>query len=263
MSTNGNVTGTGISDIIFDGDSGSRIEGMDGNDLLVGGDGEDHLYGGNGNDILHGGDGDDRLYGQAGDDVLDGDAGNDILQGHNGDDQLDGGTGNDKLYGGNDEDTLTGGDGDDLLYGENGDDTLVIGEGDDTLPGGAGSDTYVLKPDSGTDTINNYDANAASTDIARFDDVSYQELWFSRSGNHLEITVVGTDDSVVISNWYSNQHYQLDSIQARTSALINNKVDQLVTVMASFNVPSGADSVVSQDVKDELQPVLAEVWQTS
>ncbi len=69
---------------------------------------------------------------------------------------------------------------------------------------------------------------------------------------------MGADDSVVISNWYTNRHYQLDGIEARTSALINNKADQLVTAMASFNVPSGADSVVPQDVKDELQPIPAE-----
>jgi hypothetical protein len=33
--------------------------------------------------------------------------------------------------------------------------------------------------------------------------------------------------------------------------------------MAAYDVPSGVDSVITQDVRDTLQPVLAESWQAS
>ena len=64
-------------------------------------------------------------------------------------------------------------------------------------------------------------------------------------------------------NWYSSANYQLDSIEVGDAALLNNQVDQLVSAMAAYSVPSGAGSVIAQDVKDELQPVITATWQTS
>ncbi len=213
--------------------------------------------------VLQTTDGNDTLIGYASDDVINGGDGNDKLSGGDGDDTLNGGDGNDKLYGDNGDDTLNGGDENDRLYGYNGDDTLRGGAGNDSLDGGAGSDTYEFGAGFGADTINNYDTRADSVDVAQFDDVSIEDLWFSRSGNNLQITVAGTDDQVTVNNWYSNTNYQLDSIEAGASELLNNQVEQLVSAMASYSVPSGAGSVVPQDVKDELQSVIAAAWQTA
>lgn len=55
-------------------------------------------------------------------------------------------------------------------------------KGDDTLIGEGGSDTYVFHSDSGSDTSNNYDTRCGSTNTARFEDVSYGDLWFRRGG---------------------------------------------------------------------------------
>ncbi|MCU7904911.1 MAG: RTX toxin, partial [Candidatus Thiodiazotropha sp. (ex Epidulcina cf. delphinae)] len=168
------------------------------------------------------------------------------------------------VYGDAGDDVLDGGDGRDRVYGGAGNDTLRGGAGNnDYLSGDAGSDTYAFEAGFGTDTIYNYDTQADSIDVARFDDVSVEDLWFSRSGNNLQITVAGTDDQVTVSNWYSNTNYQLDSIEVGASALLNNQVDQLVSAMAAYSVPSGAGNVIPQDVQDELQPVIAATWQTS
>jgi hypothetical protein len=43
--------------------------------------------------------------------------------------------------------------------------------------------------------------------------------------------------------------------------LLNNQVDQLVSAMATFDVPSGSGNVIPQEVRDELQPVIAAAWQ--
>jgi len=186
------------------------------------------------------------------------------VYGDAGNDTLSGGVGDDRLYGGNDDDILDGGDGRDYLYGGNGDDTLNGGAGNnDYLSGDAGSDTYAFDTGFGTDTIYNYDTQADSVDVARFDNVSVDDLWFSRSGNNLQITVAGTDDQVTVSNWYSNANYQLDSIEVGTSVLLNNQVDQLVSAMAAYSVPNGAGNVIPQEVRDELQTVIAATWQTS
>ena len=42
--------------------------------------------------------------------------------------------------------------------------------------------------------------------------------------------------------------------------LMNNQIDQLVSAMAAYDVPMGAGNVIPQDVKDNLQPVLANSW---
>jgi len=112
-------------------------------------------------------------------------------------------------------------------------------------------------------TISNYDSDSSNKDIARFGDFSFEDLWFSRDENNLQIDIAGTDHQVTISNWYSNTNYQLDSIEVRASVLLNNQVDQLVSVMAAYSMPSGAGNVIPQDIKNELQPVIAATRQTS
>ena len=153
--------------------------------------------------------------------------------------------------------------GNDILDGQAGDDELIGGAGNDSLTGGEGNDIYLFGLGDGADTVNNYDTSATSVDTARFVDVDYHDLWFNRSGSNLQITVAGTDDRVTISNWYSNANYQVDRIEVGDSVLLNSQVEQLVSAMASYGVPSGAGNVIPQEVKDELQPVLAETWQNT
>ena len=206
---------------------------------------------------------DATLTGYEGVDSMTGGAGNDTLSGQSGDDILAGGVGNDTLVGGNDNDTLLGGEGDDILNGDKGDDVLNGGAGNDTINAGYGSDRVLFGYGDGQDVVTQYDPYSAAsyTDTVVFDDeISVEELWFSRSDNDLLINISGTDDQVTVENWYSSSTYQLDSVEVGSAVLLNNQVDQLVSAMASYAVPSGAGNVIPQDVKDELQPVLSEVW---
>ena len=56
--------------------------------------------------------------------------------------------------------------------------------------------------------------------------------------------------------------YQLDRIEAGDSHLLNAGLNRLVQAMAVFDVPDGAGSVVIDEVKQQLEPLLTEVWQT-
>ncbi|MPY26830.1 calcium-binding protein, partial [Shewanella sp. YLB-07] len=151
---------------------------------------------------------------------------------------------------------------DDVITGTSIADVIEGGAGNDILNAGGGSDTYQFDSGSGQDIINNYDSSSSSIDVARFDDVSIEDLWFSRDGNNLQINIIGTDDQVEVNNWYNGANYQVDQIQVGNSVLLNNQLEQLVSAMASFDVPSNAGSVVTQATKDELQPILVESWQT-
>ncbi|WP_430230772.1 calcium-binding protein, partial [Nitrosomonas communis] len=210
---------------------------------------------------LQGTSGADNLTGFASNDTIDGLEGNDSLNGAAGNDTLLGGAGNDILSGSDGNDVLEGSDGSDMLYGGAGDDTLRGGSGsNDSLTGDAGNDTYLFKIADGKDTINNYDTDVKSFDVLRITEVSFENLWFSRNGSNLQINIAGTDDQLTITNWYSGNTYQLDQITADSSSLLKEHVDQLVSAMSSYKVPSGEGNIISQDVMNALQPVFNEVW---
>jgi Ca2+-binding RTX toxin-like protein len=267
--------GTSFNDLIIGSDKSEWLFGYSGNDQLVAKGGSDRLYGGTGNDILDGGDGRDLLWGGKGDDLLIGDDGNELLQSviHNrGDYDLSYGPGSssgwgnpdqfssssdDRLFGGEGDDRLQGGIGRDKLYGGDGDDVLHGGAGNDTLIGGSGNDTYLFSINDGRDTIHNRDSDPESSDTLYFDGISYKDLMFSRHRSDLIIDVVGTDDKVTVKNWYRGDDYQLDTIETSDLVFQNDLVNQLVSVMAQFDAPSGVGSVHPQDVKDLFTPVIA------
>ncbi|MCU7840567.1 MAG: hypothetical protein KZQ94_14455, partial [Candidatus Thiodiazotropha sp. (ex Troendleina suluensis)] len=153
---------------------------------------------------------------------------------------------------GSDADFIDAGAGDDLLQGRSGDDYLI---------GGYGNDLYLIGDASGQDTVNNFDADDTGTDTVRFEEAAIEDLWFSRNGHDLAISLAGTDDQVTVAHWYDGPANEVDRIEAAGSVLLNNQVDQLVAAMASYNVPAGVGNVIPQDVQESLQPILAENWQ--
>jgi len=217
-------------------------------------------------DEFHGAGGDDELLGNAGDDVLFGEDGNDLLRGAAGHDTLDGGAGNDQLYGGNDHDQLLGGLGEDRLYGEAGNDVLSGGAGNDYLNGGAGSDTYLFGRGGGRDEIHNpeyaADAGLATQDTLRFlEGIDADQLWFRRVNTHLEVSIIGTDDTVRLNSWYGSTPLRIDAFETSSGqTMLSNQVDQLVQAMAAFNPPAPGQITLSQDQRSALTPVLAASW---
>ena len=279
------LSGTVLNNIAaIDGGAGNdQITGSDGSDVIIGGEGNDTLIGGDGNDtfIVEGDTGHyDRMIGGDGYDQVLGGEGNDVFRYHyllssDSIEAIDGGAGTNTVAGTQYSNTLDlsgtnlnniavidGGKGNDRITGSEGADVIIGGEGNDILSGGDGSDIYIMSLNSGKDTILNNDLSLGRHDIAHFTDVSFEELWFHRSSNHLLITQAGTDNQVNVKNWFSNESYQLDSVQTSSSVLLNNQIDLLVSAMATYDVPLGAGSVIPQDTKDALAVTLAETWQS-
>ncbi|MCZ4305667.1 calcium-binding protein [Zoogloeaceae bacterium G21618-S1] len=190
-------------------------------------------------------------------------AGNDTVNGLGGDDRLYGEDGTDNLNGGNGADELYGGADNDTLYGGNDDDVLTGGAGNDYLSGDAGSDTYVFGRGDGQDTIYNYDTAAGSKDALKFDaGIAADQLWFSRVGNDLEVSVVGATDSVRVANWYSGSAYRLDEFElAGGDVLLDSQVENLVSAMAAFAPPGAGQTSLPQNYQDALSGVIAANWQ--
>ncbi|MBI5568598.1 MAG: hypothetical protein HY914_01500 [Desulfomonile tiedjei] len=263
--------GLGGNDMLFGGSQG---------DLLDGGDGNDMLYAGRGNDTSSGGNGNDWIIDLSGRDILDGGAGNDTLMAYDGNDTLTGGSGNDTLYAFGENNTLSGGDGNDFLYcagGTNlldggagndtldsgsGSDTLTGGTGNDSLTGGLGNDTYVFGRGDGKDEITDRDRTPGNTDtLALGPTISADQVWLSRSGYDLQVSIIGTSDQTTISNWYRGSAFQVEQFKTSDGkALLNTQVDLLVSAMAAFAPPAAGQTTLPLDYQDKLNPVIAANW---
>ncbi len=131
---------------------------------------------------IYGTDSDDWLAIQNGD--------NGIIHGGAGNDGLSGGSGNDELY---------GEDGDDILYGNDGNDILDGGLGNDILNGGNGMDTYIFAKGYGNDIINEWgnDSSIVKLNDINSDEVTITDQW----GSNLVVSINGTEDTLIISNF--------------------------------------------------------------
>jgi hypothetical protein len=245
--------GANIENLVF---TGNISHGGVGNDL------NNAITGGTGHDLLHGLAGNDSISGRDGNDVLHGDAGNDQVHGGNGLDQLFGEDGNDNLFGDAGNDSLDGGAGSDRLEGGAGNDTLRGGDGSaDTLIGGEGADTYLFGRGSGHDTISNHDSGGAP-DTLRFNaGIHADDLWMSRHGGDLVITIMGSGDSATVLGWYSDANNKLSSLAlADGKHLSASGVEHEVNAMAGVAHVPASLSTLTHDEQTTVVKVIAASW---
>lgn len=115
---------------------------------------------------------------------------NGIIHGNGGNDGVSGGSGNDELYGDSGDDTLYGNDGNDILDG---------GTGTDGLNGGNGTDTYIFAKGYGNDTVNEWGSGHS---VIKLSDIDSDEVTVTdQYGSNLLLSVVDTEDTLVISNF--------------------------------------------------------------
>lgn len=214
-------------------------------------------------DIVSGQGGNDTVYGRAGDDSLRGNAGSDQLYGEDGKDALDGGTGNDLLDGGDGDDAMLGGEGHDTLFGGEGNDRLGGGEGNDVVDGGNGADTYLFGRYARQDTYRSFDAAGTDNDAMEVGaDVRADQLWLRRVGNDLEVSVIGTNSRALVSDWYVDEAYRLDSLRiVGGPTLLEGQVQQLVDAMAAFAPPPAGQTTLAPGYQASLGGVIAANWQ--
>ncbi|MFM9916185.1 MAG: beta strand repeat-containing protein, partial [Rhizobacter sp.] len=165
--------------------------------------------------------------------------------------------------------TLIGNAGANRLDGGAGNDSLNGGEGLDTYVGGLGSDTladtsttsndiYVWGRGEGADTL----TDAGGTD--RLDilaGVTEGQIWLRHVGNNLELSVIGTGDSLTINGWYSSAANRVESFKLSDGqALQASQVQQLVDAMAAFAPPAAGQTTLPANYQTALNPVIAPSW---
>jgi hypothetical protein len=194
-----------------------------------------------------------------------GTAGNDTMIGYSGIDEIHGGAGNDIIDGGTGSNRLYGGEGNDTLKVHSGslNNILAGGTGNDILYGSHSGDTYLFNLGDGVDTIIEAGSNAGAVDILRFgESIGAEQIWLERTGNDLQLQLLGSDDRVLVKNWYSStasqvEQFQLDDGRALSSSQVNN----LVNAMAAFGTPAGGESSLTPPQKEQLDMLIAANWQ--
>ena len=199
-------------DTILGGQGDDFIESNGGSSVLIGNEGNDSLSafslieaangnstltGGQGEDILAGSTKEDLLYGGSEADTIDGSTGSDTLGGGSEADVLNGAKGNDVLFGDLGNDTVTGGDGDDLVTGGEGNDTLYDTRGHDRLTTGEGDDSLILFPDTGTDTVLDFqDGRDRFILVEDFPErgLTFEQLDISQSNGDTTIAIADTGE---------------------------------------------------------------------
>ena len=157
---------------------------------------------------------------------------------------------------------IDGSGGTDVIFGSTGNDTILGGGGADSLAGGAGDDVYRVGRGTGLDVIWDYDETEGNQDTVEFGaNIAVDQLWFQRLDGFLEVSVIGTWDRVYLMDWDSGPASQVEQFRtADGRVLLNTQVETLITAMAAFDPPGGGTSVLPDDYKAVLLPVIASAW---
>jgi Ca2+-binding RTX toxin-like protein len=183
-------------------------------------------------------------------DVQDGTIGADTLYGYSGNDILDGLIGNDLLDGGDGDDVLRGGSGADILDGGQGADYLSGGTGNDYLSGDNGADTYIFARGFGQDTIYDYDEGSGGNDIVRLAaDIQVSEVELSRNDSDLFLKVLGTEDRITVTGFYSDPAQRIESVEFADGTVW----DEAALASAKYLGTEGADYINGTDAAERFE----------
>ncbi|MBW3842696.1 MARTX multifunctional-autoprocessing repeats-in-toxin holotoxin RtxA [Aeromonas hydrophila] len=182
--------------------------------------------------------------------------------------------------------TIRGGDGQDRLIADQvakfsqldggaGDDLLVLGGYQNQFSGGTGVDSFVF---SGA-VIENLVQDIGKEDFIVFNDVSWRDLWFKRSGYDLQLLVNrhtdGTSEqgkfeqlgSATFSNYFADNRahlviglgeQQADG-ERSYSALSHQAVDKLIQAMSSF-APEAGDMGLLNRLDSQANSLVQSAW---
>ena len=80
-------------------------------------------------------------------------------------------------------------------------------------------------------------------------------------GRILEVSIIGTTDKATMQNWYVGSQYHLEQFKTTDGkTLLDSKVQDLVSAMASFPPPAVGQTTLPASYQSTLLPVIAANW---
>ncbi|MED7820292.1 MULTISPECIES: calcium-binding protein [unclassified Francisella] len=155
-------------------------------------------------------------------------------------------------------------DGNDKLKGSDKGDILIGGQGDDILAGGAGSDTYEYSTGDGNDTINL--AGGGSTDTLKLNDISKDDILFSRADNDLQINFRDQLSSIIVDDYFESQYNDAliidanDEFQMQLAANANKMAEILAANVSDDDIDGGSVGGSNQVTTQVDASQLADLW---
>jgi Ca2+-binding RTX toxin-like protein len=150
--------------------------------------------------------------------------------------------------------------------GTAGNDVFDSQGGIQSVSGGGGYDTYLDRLGYAALTINNATQNgsAAAGELDFGRGISASGLWFQRSGDDLQIDVVGTSQNATVAGWYgANPSAALAEIKTDDGLKLDGQLAQLVSAMATYSSANpGFDPTTATQMPNDanLQVAVAAAW---
>lgn len=285
------LVGTNLENVVLGGTDSINVTGNGRDNYLIGNNGFNFMYGGTGNDTLEGGGCTDVMYGGAGNDTYYVEVLEDMavesssslteidtvysnVNNYTLRDNLENlvlmpyaynGRGNARsnyMTGSIFENYLFGDAGSDTLDGGMGHDTLEGGAGKDSLMGGMGNDVYLFDRASGADTIFENPEFWTSVDTLQFgNNIAKDQLWFSKAGDNLEVSIIGTAAKVVVQDWYVGSIHHIEVFKTVNGSVLSDaKIEGLVAEMAKLTPPVTGQTTLSQAQHQALDGVITATW---
>ncbi|ADL52075.1 calcium-binding protein [Clostridium cellulovorans] len=133
-------------------------------------------------------------------------------------------TGNGTIEGTIGKNNIIGSVNTDQISGLSGADFIDGKGGSDYINGGVGNDTYIFNLGYGTMVIEDYDEATGVIDTIKFGEgIDINSIGFIRSVDNLEITIKGTEDKLVINNFYKSTNYQIEKFILADGIIFDRK----------------------------------------
>ncbi len=154
-----------------------------------------------------------------------------------------------------------------MLEGSAQEDVLTSVVGSQFMNGGDGSDTYHFSIGGGQDFIKDIDLVETGVDVDRLvlgSGIEAENVWFSRKGNLLEMSVLGSDDSVKVVDWFASTNNQLEKIQLDDGMEISaQNVNLLVEAMAAFAPSEQGVISLTEEQQGQINTSISANWTLS
>jgi len=118
-----------------------------------------------------------------------------------------------------------------------------------------------MRGDVNSDLIKDVDTTDGNTDVAQFGaNIDADQLWFVQSGYDLQVSIIGTNDSFIVQDWYMGDRYHVEQFKTSDGkTLLDSQVQNLVQATAGFSPLAEGQTTMPAGYASALNTVIAAI----